>query len=221
MSDETFETIETIISPTETEISVSEIPTTGNTHIPVVADILDDSDSSIVTSDNDAIEQDNAPKMKSKRGGKRAGAGRKKPEQSNAPPIDNPIENIAESINAENLPPVQEFDAAQYETIVVKADTEEKKEYKAFLTGMMLLMVMNLFIPVIALKVMGAISPKFKKIDSKDIQLDDKQLLLLEECANECAGEIFKQLSPIAQLGLGFTIMTIGNIMVRAKIDEV
>lgn len=163
----------------------------------------------------DEKEEPEPEPKKSKRGGRRPGSGRKPQNEKEEEP--DPIEEIAEEINGEKK---EEFNESDYETIIVKADTEEKKEYKAFLTGMMLLMVMNLFIPSIALKMYGAVNPKAKKILASDVQLDDKQLAILEACADEVATEIFKKMPPIAQLGIGFTVMSIGNIMVKTKTME-
>lgn len=159
-------------------------------------------------------------KEKSKRGGRRAGAGRKpKTETEEGPDTEkpsDPTDQIAEEINGpKSEEPKEEFDETKYETIVIEG--KDKAEYKAFLTGMILLMGLNMFFPVLCLKIVTMIYPKAKTLKPEQVQLDEKQLALLEECADEVAKQIFTQLPPFAQLAVGMSIMTVGNITMRLK----
>lgn len=211
----------------ENQIPIPEID--GNTIIPevIVSDVsLQDTD---VHTLPDSVED----QPKTKRGGKRTGAGRKKKTENNfgSSTVDQLLP--PETVNEEQL--IQEQPSPEQALGEIsseingkvsgftedkefsEAPEEVKKQYTVFISGYVLLTILNAFVPSLLTGLMKRVNPKYAKINPKNVALDKEEMQMLQPSADEVVKSIFETMPPVAQFLFAYSIITAGKLILEIQ----
>lgn len=161
------------------------------------------------------------PKKRGRKPGQKNGTGKAAKKKAETPEAPEVTEDKADEISeAELIGSLSEgFDASQYEKIELPPE-KQQPEYKALISGYVILMGMNLIFPPLVLNLIKRFYAPARVVDVSDVQLDEKELAVLEKAADEVAMMIFTKLSPVSQLLIGFTVMTAAKVMFAIQVKK-
>jgi len=162
---------------------------------------------------------------KTKRGGKRTGAGRKKKTENNfgSATVDQllPPETVNEEQLIQEQPSPEEALSEISSEINGKvsgftedqefseAHEEVKKQYTVFISGYVLLTILNAFVPSLLTGLMKRVNPKYAKIK--------EEMEMLQPSADEVVKSIFETMPPVAQFLFAYSIITAGKLILEIQ----
>jgi hypothetical protein len=175
-------------------------------------------------------------KPKTKRGGKREGSGRKKKtgntvinsevsdtgtsEKPNEEQLINEVpqsespEDALKEISSEINGKVSGFSP---DLEIENAPIEEKKQYAVFISGYVLLTILNAFVPSLLTGLMKRANPKYAKLNPKNVALDKDEIEMLQPSADEVVKSIFDTMPPVAQFLFAYSIITAGKLILEIQ----
>ena len=106
-----------------------------------------------------------------------------------------------------------DFSAFKETTISSTAGPQAEQNAAKYLTGAILLMMIDAVIPSLVIKLLSYSDEKYKALNVKKVKLSTEQFTQLEPLANEAVKQIVIQLSPLAAFFLTAGVLYTGNVI--------
>jgi hypothetical protein len=110
------------------------------------------------------------------------------------------------------------LDLSEFKKVEISSDSPNPAEVNAskYLTGSLILIMIDAVLPTVIVKIMGMINPKYKSIKTKQIKLSKEQKEDLEPLANEVVKTITVNMSPTSAFVVCLSLIYGSNILILA-----
>lgn len=129
----------------------------------------------------------------------------------------NPIQDKSGSTNSK-ITDTNPLDLSEFKKVELSSDSPNPAEVNAskYLTGSLILIMIDAVLPSIIVKVMSMINPKYKSIKTKQIKLSKEQKDDLEPLANEVVKTITVNMSPTSAFVVCLSLIYGSNVLILA-----